>query len=113
MYFNFKYHGLSLIAVGSTFTLHGYFIFDLFIAKKLPNKINGVETHIHNINNFKISDIFKPTVDDSNEKIILTIIKIINEIPGKKRAVTIVFFNHSFPLLFLYTVVLIKPQKNS
>ena len=53
--------------------------------------------HIHNNNNFIISDIFKPTVDDSNEKRILTIINIKNEIPGNKNAVTIVFFNHSFP----------------
>ena len=51
MYFNFKYHGLSLIAVGSTFTLHGYFIFDLFITltvKFLSNYVMIIAVNVMN-----------------------------------------------------------------
>ncbi len=78
---------------------------------KLPKNINGVEINIHNNNNFNISDIFNPTVDDSNEKSILTNINIINDIPGKKNDVIKVFLNQDFPLLFLYIVVLTNPPK--
>ena len=101
IYFNFKYQGLTPIEVGNLFILQGYFIFLLLIAKKLPNKTKGVEIQIHKITNNAISDILKPTDEDSKENNILTIINIINEIPGNKNDVTKEFFNHNFPSLFL------------
>jgi hypothetical protein len=105
-YLIFKNQGFGGMYVGSTLILQGNFIFFLFIAKKLPNNVKGLDTQIHKIINNKISLSFNPIVEFSKLNNIRTKNKITILIPGNKMQLIKVFFSQFFPPLFLYTKLL-------
>lgn len=106
MYLIFKYQGLCNIELGTELTLHGFFITFFFKPIKDPMSTRGAEQHIQSTNNTIISTnliyiiyLFKFTLadDPSNQNKMLSIIKIVNKIPGYKKAVNKVFLSQAFP----------------
>ena len=102
IYLSFKYQGFCPIIDRTTLTLHGNRMFFLLIPKNEPMSTRGVEMQIQRTSNTANSETENPSLDFSNENIILTMNKVNKDNPGNRTLVKRLHLSQSLPPFVLY-----------